>query len=922
MADVFISYHVERRTSKIVREIAERLEKQEIASGPKRRTITCWYCERNMRSGEDFSDVIPQQIDECCVFLLVLDRGALESGDVSLELKQAGRRFIKTDGANIKLLQYRLEEVHLTKAFRYYLTNLQRIDGTPHTTESMEKLVKAAVDAMEAMEQNKKERSALLQLQEMLKKFQEENQSLKETIVKLQDENQRLKEDYTTFVPADEKRVVIGMGIDVDRLLPEGQNKREGIRQNYCSSKKAYDTARPEGWMESPGIRTIGGIVGEGHHSTVYSVTLENGEMAVLKVDHRDLAKQFLEVREKVFALRGIHHPNISELIGFVPGINEDCSYILMEYVPGETLEKLYYDRMVAEKGDLFPWWEVIRWGDQILNALEYLHSKGLVHGDIRLSNIMFCPKKRDADKEYEICLLDFNWAAPDRKDAAQSADRESSEAKSNTFRTIGDDKQLQRGIQRDIYYTGMVMFQLLTGELLDQNESRKALGNRQKRYSNKYKRETLIRHGVDSGLADVIVKSLAPQLEDRYVSAGEMRSALKSFLDKAPQDNWDNSGRVFRDYEAAKEVNESVNGLPADETIKIQVGQIGGIIGEGRHSTVFFGELSGSGKRIALKKDHRNLMEDFPEIWKKVQALEKIRDEHISRLLEFIPDYKNNCSYIVMDYIPGATLRETLTYRLMEHRGAFSQDRTLTIALQILDALETLHNSGVVHGDINLSNIILRPERKDEEDDICLIDFNLSAPDGINGMTTHQMDALDAPSGTMVPVRDPEAFRRGVLRDIYHVGAVMYQLLTGEVPDSGADKQQTVEREKAESAETKWKKLKDNGVSAAIAQVILKAVSYNPNNRYASAKEMRKALLELPGQAENWFRQRNRRRFLAGAAAAILLLLAGFAMTVMGFFQLASSNSGAETIYFAQDGISDSENPALPSALSVSLFR
>ena len=522
---------------------------------------------------------------------------------------------------------------------------------------------------------------------------------------------------------------------DVDRLSPEERKKREEIRQNYRSSKEAYDVARPEGWTESPGIRTIGGIVGEGHHSTVYNVTLENGEAAVLKVDHRDLVKQFDEVREKVFALRNIHHPNISKLIGFVPGVNEDCSYILMEYVPGETLEKLYHDRLVAEKGDLFPWWRVVHWGDQILNALEYLHNNGLVHGDIQLSNIMFLPKRTDADEEHGICLVDFNWAAPDRKEVARKADAEFSEEKSNTFQEIKDNELFQRGIQRDIYYTGMVMFQLLTGELLDQNESRKALGNRQKEISDDSKRETLTRHGVDTGLADVIVKSLAIKHDKRYASAGEMRSALKRFLDMAPQDDWDDSWIVLRDYAAAKDYETAkkehklISGLPPEETINIQVGQLGGIIGQGRHSTVYLGELAGSGKRIALKKDHRNLLEEFPEIWGKVQALEKIRNEHISRLQEFVPDYKKNCSYIVMEYVPGATLRDTLTYRIKKEKGAFSQRRTLTIALQVLDALETLHDSGVVHGDINLSNIILRSERKGGEEDVCLIDFNLSAP-------------------------------------------------------------------------------------------------------------------------------------------------------------------------------------------------
>lgn len=345
--------------------------------------------------------------------------------------------------------------------------------------------------------------------------------------------------------------------LDVDMLSSEERAKRAKILRDYQAAKAAYDKEKPEGWMESPSIRSVDAFVGEGHHSTVYSVKLSDGNMAVLKIDHRNLVEQFQEVYQKVSALRRIEHPNISRLIGFVPDWEEECSYILMEYIPGDTLWKQLYDRVRVSGGSLFPWWRVVRWADQLLTALGYLHDNGLVHGDVRLSNIMLLPKRGKRNEEHDICLIDFNWAAPDKRNTRADSPEEvkSPDDPDTTFQAIEDDKQFRRNIHRDIYYTGTVMYQLLTGEFPGQEETRRDVAKKQKSHSDKYKRDALMKHGVEEPLANVIVKALAARHNDRYDTAQEMRDALKPFLEKARENRpQEPAGDVLKQYNRARD--------------------------------------------------------------------------------------------------------------------------------------------------------------------------------------------------------------------------------------------------------------------------------------------------------------------------------------------------------------------------------
>ena len=115
MADVFISYHTDSGLA-TVREIAAALE----TAG-----VSCWYANRDVRGG-DFAEQIAVAIDECKVFLLLLNAQSNASKDVQNEVKLAYDRNKQKE--KIEILPYRIADCRLTGSMRYYLTRFVIID--------------------------------------------------------------------------------------------------------------------------------------------------------------------------------------------------------------------------------------------------------------------------------------------------------------------------------------------------------------------------------------------------------------------------------------------------------------------------------------------------------------------------------------------------------------------------------------------------------------------------------------------------------------------------------------------------------------------------------------------------------------------------------------------------------------------------
>jgi serine/threonine-protein kinase len=212
---------------------------------------------------------------------------------------------------------------------------------------------------------------------------------------------------------------------------------------------------------------------------------------------------------------------------------------------------------------------------------------------------------------------------------------------------------------------------------------------------------------------------------------------------------------------------------------------------------------------------------------------------------------------YIVMEYVEGETLKD-----LIRRRGRLSGNESVNITMQLLAAVDFAHRSGIVHRDIKPQNVMI------DRDGTCkVMDFGIARA-GDSGMTeagsilgTAQYLAPEQAKGYPVDERS----------DLYSVGVVLYEMLTGTVPFKG-DSAVTVALKHVNEMPQEPAELVP-GLPYSMNQIVLKAMAKEPADRYQSATEFARDLRSAreggPVQAAAFDAGGERTRVMAAGAAA-----------------------------------------------------
>ena len=234
-------------------------------------------------------------------------------------------------------------------------------------------------------------------------------------------------------------------------------------------------------------VKRVNGKLGNGQNSVVFwGIQFVTEKAITIKVDLRplDRAKNYDDIKEKINALKAMHYQDIADLIAFIPDPQYRWSYILMEYIYGTDL-----NRILRDEGPIQP--DIaLNWGCQILRALDYLHTKNHIHGNIRASNIV-----RRADGT--VCLCDFSYHIDDSSTMRQPGDNNPDlpfNSGVSIFGTIQDKDRLRQEQQNDLYWLGFLIYRLMTGRGCHEEESFESQFNRLKNASNKVVAETVMR--------------------------------------------------------------------------------------------------------------------------------------------------------------------------------------------------------------------------------------------------------------------------------------------------------------------------------------------------------------------------------------------------------------------------------------------
>ncbi|MFZ2964335.1 MAG: protein kinase, partial [Rhodoglobus sp.] len=257
---------------------------------------------------------------------------------------------------------------------------------------------------------------------------------------------------------------------------------------------------------------------------------------------------------------------------------------------------------------------------------------------------------------------------------------------------------------------------------------------------------------------------------------------------------------------------------------------QIRSRIARGGMATVYLATDLRLERRVAIKVMHGHLADDSKFKERFIQeARSAARLAHPNVVNVFDQGQDSDMAYLVMEYLPGITLRDLL----QEHK-LLNTEQTLDIMEAVLSGLAAAHKSGIVHRDLKPENVLLADDGR-----IKIGDFGLARAASANTATGAAL------LGTIAYL-SPELVTRGVAdtrSDIYAVGIMMYEMLTGEQPFKGEQPMQIAYQH---ANETVPKPSARNGkVPPELDELVLWATSRDPEQRPKDARAMLDRLYE-----------------------------------------------------------------------------
>jgi serine/threonine-protein kinase len=252
----------------------------------------------------------------------------------------------------------------------------------------------------------------------------------------------------------------------------------------------------------------------------------------------------------------------------------------------------------------------------------------------------------------------------------------------------------------------------------------------------------------------------------------------------------------------------------------------LGEMIGTGGMADVFIGDDTRLNRKVAIKVLRRDLARDpsFVARFRK-EALAAGGLNHSGIVSVYDSGEENNSPYIVMELITGESLRQLL------QKGLIPQARALEIVEGILQALEYSHKEGIVHRDIKPGNIMIT-----DSGDIKVMDFGIArATDDISATMTNTWNVVGT-AQYLSPEQATGEMADG-RSDLYSLGCLMYELLTGRPPFTG-DTPVSIAYQHVSSPITPASQIKP-GLSTDIDRMLEVVLSKDPNNRYQDATAM-----------------------------------------------------------------------------------
>ena len=232
------------------------------------------------------------------------------------------------------------------------------------------------------------------------------------------------------------------------------------------------------------------------------------------------------------------------------------------------------------------------------------------------------------------------------------------------------------------------------------------------------------------------------------------------------------------------------------------------------------------TGRQVALKVPLAGMEED-PVLFERFK-----REQEIGQLLDHpgivktYNDEERSRTYMVLEWVDGRLLRT-----ILNEEKKLPIERATKIALGMCDALDYMHKRGIVHRDLKPENIMV-----DENDNIKLIDFGIALKEDARRLTfVNVSNMLGTPD--YISPEQVQGNRGDQRSDIYALGIMLYEMLTGTVPFVGPNPLAVMNERMLH--EPRAPRELNPDISPELQEILYRALERNPRHRYATAHEM-----------------------------------------------------------------------------------
>lgn len=480
-----------------------------------------------------------------------------------------------------------------------------------------------------------------------------------------------------------------------------------------------------------------------------------------------------------------IYYAGVEEVEG------EALYYYAMEYVQGVDLAQAM--AKYTTEGRLMPHDDVLRVGTAVAAALDYAHSGGIIHRDVKPANVLI-------DTNGRVILSDFGLAM----DVAES---ESGHIVGSPRYTAPEQARKSAAAvpQSDLYSLGIMLYEMLVGRVPFDDPSPTSVAVQHVTQPPPPPRS--LNPALNTAVSDVLLKALSKTPQDRYRTGHELM---------------ENLGRALK---GTRRQADELLGQQLDEY------QLAELLGQGGMARIYRGYDVRLKRNVAIKiidATYRADVEYRARFEREAQAIAQLEHPHIVSLYRY--GEVSGLFYMAMQYVDGRDLKTMLAeYRARgETMPAADVSR---IIHEICQALDYAHSKNIIHRDVKPSNIMI-----DHNGHAYLTDFGLA----LLADTETKGEIFGTPH-YMAPEQAVSSKSAVPQSDLYAVGVILYEIFTAQLPFQDAEPLEVAMKHLSEEPPLPREIRPD--IDQSLEAVIMMALEKKPLKRPTNGAELAAAL-------------------------------------------------------------------------------